>query len=339
MLDVFLIITVIILSILLFLKNKKIEKALSDRLLLEQYIKKIIQIMSKIRYGNLQLKVDDGFSPLTEELSKVLNSSIESVLDRENMINEYIEREKEAQSLKTDFIASLTHDLKVPIIAQDKTFDLLLENKFGELTQEQREALSNIKVSNIDLKYLIEALLETYKLEQAKINLNISYGVDVISTIKEIIAQIEPIAIAHSTEINFHSSNQDIVADIDTFLIKRVLHNLILNALTYSESASNIDVNLSSESGFLKIDVKDYGIGIDEAEVKKIFEKFYSGATKYLKSSTGLGLYISNKIVQLHKGKLKVSSKVGKGTTFSIILPLKYEENTEKLNAHNIAAQ
>ena len=312
---------------------------LSSALLLEQYLKKIVQIMSKIRYGILQQKVDDGFSPLTEELSRALNSSIESIVDRENMIKEYIEREKEAQSLKTDFIASLTHDLKVPIIAQDKTFDLLLENKFGELTQEQREALSNIKVSNIDLKYLIEALLETYKLEQAKINLNISYGVDVISTIKEIIAQIEPIAIAHSTEINFHSSNQDIVADIDTFLIKRVLHNLILNALTYSESASNIDVNLSSESGFLKIDVKDYGIGIDEAEVKKIFEKFYSGATKYLKSSTGLGLYISNKIVQLHKGKLKVSSKVGKGTTFSIILPLKYEENTEKLNAHNIAAQ
>lgn len=339
MLNLFLIAVIIFLLFLLFYQNKKNAKMLSSALLLEQYLKKIVQIMSKIRYGILQQKVDDGFSPLTEELSRALNSSIESIVDRENMIKEYIEREKEAQSLKTDFIASLTHDLKVPIIAQDKTFDLLLENKFGELTQEQREALSNIKVSNIDLKYLIEALLETYKLEQAKINLNISYGVDVISTIKEIIAQIEPIAIAHSTEINFHSSNQDIVADIDTFLIKRVLHNLILNALTYSESASNIDVNLSSESGFLKIDVKDYGIGIDEAEVKKIFEKFYSGATKYLKSSTGLGLYISNKIVQLHKGKLKVSSKVGKGTTFSIILPLKYEENTEKLNAHNIAAQ
>ncbi len=339
MLNLFLIAVIIFLLFLLFYQNKKNAKMISSALILEQYLKKIVQIMSKIRYGNLQQKVDDGFSPLTQELSKALNSSIESIVDRENMIKEYIEREKEAQSLKTDFIASLTHDLKVPIIAQDKTFDLLLENKFGELTKEQKEALFNIKVSNIDLKYLIEALLETYKLEQAKINLNISYGVDVISAIKEIITQIEPIAIAHNTEINFTFSNQDIVADIDTFLIKRVLHNLILNALTYSESASNIDVILSCENDFLKIDVKDYGIGIDEAEVKKIFEKFYSGATKYLKSSTGLGLYISNKIVHLHKGKLEVSSKVNKGTTFSVILPLKYEEPIEKLNAHNIVAQ
>ncbi|MBR2387085.1 hypothetical protein IKA92_07315, partial [bacterium] len=127
MLNLFLIAVIIFLLFLLFYQNKKNAKMLSSALLLEQYLKKIVQIMSKIRYGILQQKVDDGFSPLTEELSRALNSSIESIVDRENMIKEYIEREKEAQSLKTDFIASLTHDLKVPIIAQDKTFDLLLE--------------------------------------------------------------------------------------------------------------------------------------------------------------------------------------------------------------------
>lgn len=338
MLNIFLIITILALSIFLFFKNKKIEKMYSRELMLEQYIKKIIQMMSKIRYGNFRQKIDDGFCSLTSDLAKVLNSSLESIVDRENMIQEYIEREKEAQSLKTDFIASLTHDLKVPIIAQDKTFDLLLDGKFGELNDTQKEALLNIKISNMDLKYLIEALLETYKLEHAKLNLNISYGVDVISTVKEIISQIEPIAIAHNSTINFTFSKAEIVADIDTFLIKRVLHNLILNALTYS-SSKKVDVKLSTSNNDLKIDVKDYGVGIDEAEVKKIFDKFYSGATKYLKSSTGLGLYISNKIVKLHKGKLRVSSKENEGTTFSIILPLKYEEQIEKLNAHNIVAQ
>ncbi len=74
-------------------------------------------------------------------------------------------KEKEETNLKEDFIASLTHDLKVPIIAQDNTFDLLLAEKFGTLTDIQKEAIVKLKISNMDLKYLIEALLETYKAE------------------------------------------------------------------------------------------------------------------------------------------------------------------------------
>jgi signal transduction histidine kinase len=338
MLNIFLVLIIFVLSFVLFVQDKKNKKNIVYKKTIESYLKKVIRTMSNIRYGNFQQKIEDGFCPVTSDLTKVLNSSLESILDRENMIQEYITREKEAQNLKTDFIASLTHDLKVPIIAQDKTFDLLLDGKFGELNETQKEALSNIKISNMDLKYLIEALLETYKLEKAKLELNISYGVDVILAVKEIISQIEPIAVAHNSVINFICSKTDIVADIDTFLIKRVLHNLVLNALTYS-SSQTVDISLSTSGDNLKIDVKDYGVGIDEAEVKKIFDKFYSGNTKYLKSSTGLGLYISNKIVKLHKGKLSVSSKENEGTTFSIVLPLKYEQNVEIQNAHNIVAQ
>ena len=339
MLNIFLLLIIFVLSFALFIQNKKCRENIAYKKTVENYLKKIIRTMSNIRYGNFQQKIEDGFCPTTCDLAKVLNSSLESILDRENMIQEYIAREKEAQNLKTDFIASLTHDLKVPIIAQDKTFDLLLDGKFGDLNETQKEALSNIKISNMDLKYLIEALLETYKLEKAKLEINISYGVDVILAVKEIISQIEPIAVAHNSVINFICSKNDIVADIDTFLIKRVLHNLILNALTYSSSSSAVDIKLSASGDNLKIDVKDYGIGIDEVEVKKIFDKFYSGSTKYLKSSTGLGLYISNKIVKLHKGKLNVSSKENEGTTFSIVLPLKYEQIVEVQNAHNIVAQ
>ncbi|GBF22814.1 signal transduction histidine kinase, partial [Candidatus Gastranaerophilus sp. (ex Termes propinquus)] len=132
------------------------------------YLKKAASTISAVRWGNLQERiVQDTKSESLKTLTEGLNSLFESISDRERMIQEYIEREKELAGLKSDFIATLTHDLKVPIIAQDNTFDLFLNEAFGEITQVQEQALRNLKASNIDLKHLIEALLETYKMEVA----------------------------------------------------------------------------------------------------------------------------------------------------------------------------
>lgn len=295
----------------------------------DNYLKKIINIFYQIRYGNLNISLTGARTKLERELENVINSSIESISDRDNMIREHIDREREMAVLKADFIAALTHDLKVPVIAHDKTFDLLLDNKFGELTPGQNEAIRNLKTSNMDLKYLIEALLETYKLEQTKLAVNLSYGVQMPLFIQEVISVIEPIAIAHNKKINLTiSTTEDFTADIDKFLLKRVLQNLILNGLNHSVNSDFIEVALKAKGENFQIDIKDNGLGIEEDEIKKIFDKYYSGSNGLTRSGVGLGLYLSNKIVKACGGKIKVKSDMGKNTVFSIILP-KYKNNPQ----------
>lgn len=305
--------------VLLILKFQKYNKEFYS---LNSYLRRLINTVSQVRYGNLKSKVEKGFDSVTKELSENLNSMFESISDRDEMIQEYILKEKEGNILKTDFVATLTHDLKVPIIAQDKTFDLFLNNKFGDLDDIQRQAIQNLKISNMDLKYLVESLLETYKIEQTKIELNIEKDVVLVSKIEEIISQIEPVALAHGKKINFYPNiDKNTRVDVDVFLMKRVVQNLILNALSYSQEAGSVDILLGIDDNNFIIHIKDYGSGIEKSEIKKIFNKYYSGTSKFMKSGVGLGLYLSNKIVQSHFGKIEVVSQINSGSTFSIILP------------------
>lgn len=286
------------------------------------YIKKITTLVSSARYGNLCSRIDNDPDKITGELSKNLNNLLESILDRDVMINEYVENEKEETNLKEDFIASLTHDLKVPIIAQDNTFDLLLNEKFGTLTDIQKEALIKLKISNMDLKYLVEALLETYKVEHKGIIINKEKDILINSFIKDVIAQLSSIFELHNKKIDFKTElNDNFTANIDIFLTKRVINNLILNALSYSTNSDTIDVLLKGTKESFLISIKDYGIGIEKEDIDKIFNKFYSGKSNLRQASTGLGLYLSNKIIKALGGKIEVESILNQGSTFTITLP------------------
>lgn len=300
----------------------KYLKLSDEKKKLENYIVQIINSIKSVRYGDFNSRANEGYNPLTKKLSASLNHTFESISDREMMIREYIERDRENSKLKTDFIATLTHDLKVPIIAQDNTFELFLNNKFGELSEIQYEAIKNLKISNMDLKHLVETLLETFKMEQSATKLNITKDVVVSELISDCISQIKSILILHKKEVNFINNTINLKADLDIFLTKRVLQNLILNALWHSIHSDKVDIILDADDKELQISIKDYGVGIDKAEIKKIFNKYYSSNSKFAHSGVGLGLYLSNKIIKLHNGRIEVDSKKDQGSVFKVILPV-----------------
>ncbi|MBE7705798.1 MAG: HAMP domain-containing histidine kinase [Cyanobacteria bacterium SIG30] len=306
----------------LIFKHKKLLKSFKKE---GVFLKKITNSINSVRYGNIYERTTKGYNKETKDVSNSLNGLFESISDREKMLKEYAEKENEANILKNDFMAALTHDLKVPIIAQDNTFDLLLSNKFGEISQLQKEVIEKLKISNIDLKYLVNILLETYKMEQTKLEIQRTKGVLLENFIKDIISQLDSFCDVHNKIIDFKNElYEEVSADIDTFLIKRVIQNLIINAISYDKRSNKIDITLKkyNEDSFA-ISIKDYGVGIDEKEIKKIFKKYYSGSNKFSRSGVGLGLYLSNKIVKLHGGKIDVISKENEGSEFSIILNFK----------------
>lgn len=309
---------VVFVSLFIILKYIKLSIKFSR---LTKYLYNYLNIIISARYGNLNLKCEDGVDALTIQLSRNTNALLESIFDRDKMINEYIEREKQSQNLKQDFVSSLAHDLKVPIIAQDNTYDLFLQGNFGEISKVQKDAIQNLKISNNDLKNLVVDLLDAHKFEDNELKLQIE-NVDIVKLIKEIIIQNKSILDIRNKEIRFISDVNELYCPLDAFLIKRVFNNLISNAVFYGKNSRYIDIELKITEKHILVSVIDYGDGINEEEIKNIFRKYYTSAKKYANIGAGLGLYIANKIILRHNGKISAYNMQNKGAKFTIELPL-----------------
>lgn len=314
--SLFFILIIILLAIVLMIKHANLCVKYNR---LSKYLYNYLNVITSARYGNLNSKCEDGIDALTIQLSRNTNALLESVYDRDSMINEYIEKEKQTQNIKQDFISSLAHDLKVPIIAQDNTYDLLLNGNFGDLSEVQKSAIKNLKISNNDLKNLIADLLDAHKLDKQELKPNLKMS-NLISLINEVIEQNKSILTIKDKEILFNF-NEDINYPLDSFLIKRVLNNLISNAIFYGKNTKNIIINLEKKCKNITISISDEGDGIKEKDINNIFKKYYTCAKKYSNIGVGLGLYIANKIVLAHNGKIVAKNNKDKGATFTIVLP------------------
>lgn len=284
---------------------------------LKKYLQNYLNVIISVRYGNLNIKTEKDEDELTARLSQVTNALFESIKDRDIMINEYIEKEKQSQNLKQDFVSSLAHDLKVPIIAQDNTYDLLLNGNFGELSDMQSGVIRNLKASNSDLMNLVADLLDAHKLESCKLQLNIE-EVNIDNLIKEVIEQNKNIIFVKNKEIIYEGKS--VLYNLDSFLFKRALNNLISNAIFYGKSSKYIYIKLIKNKNDIEISVTDEGDGIKE-DINAIFKKYYSASKKYSNIGIGLGLYIVNKIITAHNGSVSAKNTADKGACFTIKFP------------------
>jgi len=230
-----------------------------------------------------------------------------------------ITNQKELETLREDFVATLTHDLKVPIVAEANILDFLINGKFGEINEQQHEAISNMKSCNQELVDLVQILLETYKIKETGIDLDKS-TIDLVPFISSIINEMDPIVQKSELNINFEF-HQNLHVQADSMQLKRVVKNLIQNAISHSDSSKDIDIKLGQINDFVTISIIDYGKGISQENIDKIFNKYYSTAKKFRKIGTGLGLYLSQQIIKSHGGEIVVTSEENVNTEFCIKLP------------------
>ena len=228
--------------------------------------------------------------------------------------------QREIETLKEDFVATLTHDLKVPIVAEANILNFLIDGKFGEINEKQRVALLNMKSSNEELIDLVQIVLETYKVKETGIPL-LKENIKVNEFLTEIVEEVQPIAANAGLVINFTPSEKNITVSADVMQLKRVVKNLISNAISHSNTKKDIDIKAGEITGFVTISVIDYGQGLPPEELKLIFNKYYSAAKKFRKIGTGLGLYLSQQIAKSHGGEITVESEENIRTEFCIKLP------------------
>ncbi len=229
-----------------------------------------------------------------------------------------VTNEREIETLKEDFVATLTHDLKVPIVAESNIVEFLLEGKFGEITEKQKIALLNMQTSNKELIDLVQILLETYKIKETGIKL-FKENIVLNPFLEEIVTEMQPIA--NGIKINFNPE-RNLTVNADKIQLTRVIKNLVSNAISHSNTKECIDIKTGEEPGFITISVIDYGQGISKDEIKMIFNKYYSAAKKFRKIGTGLGLYLSQQIALSHGGEITVESEENVKTEFCVKLPV-----------------
>jgi signal transduction histidine kinase len=314
--------------VVLFCITRQTNKRLSK---LDDYLGKITNTADSVRYGNLAAKIDEAH-PNYQNVTDSINRMIETLNDREQMIVEYrdwlmrenkllesvIDSEREVETLKEDFVATLTHDLKVPIVAESNILDFLLDGKFGDINEKQRAALMNMKSSNSELIELVQIVLETYKITEKGIKLD-KETINLNGFLTDIVCDMQPVA-GHIT-INF-TPDRDVKVDADPIQLERVVKNLISNAISHSNTKEKIDIALSTAPEAAMISIIDYGQGIPQNETEMIFNKYYSVANKFRKIGTGLGLYLSRQIILSHGGEITIKSEENIRTEFCVRLPL-----------------
>ena len=229
--------------------------------------------------------------------------------------------QKDTERLRDDFIATLTHDLRTPLLAAIQTLKFFLDGSLGELEDKQRVLLSTMLQSNEDLLGLVNALLEVYKFESGKLSL-----CKTMFNVKDLISQcfdeLKPLAESKDLEFVLNCEiNDDVEINADKSEIKRVMINLCGNAVNYTNKGGRIELFANVQSGDFIFSVNDNGNGIPKEDIPHLFMRFSQGTTKKRSTGTGLGLYLSRQIVEAHGGKIWLESKINKGSEFSFLLP------------------
>ncbi len=234
------------------------------------------------------------------------------------------ERIKLEQQQK-DFVATLTHDLKNPLLGTNRVIDLLIQGKFGDLSENQQSILDKFKESNSQLINMISNLLDVYRYgtmsrgpEIEVVNLN--------ELLKNLVKRNQIHFQSKQIEVKLDLPEDSINADLNIEDIDRVMSNLLDNAIKFTPKDGTIKIVLRNLNENCTIEVEDGGPGIAEEDQRELFHRFWQGTPgKKYAHGTGLGLYLCKQIVESFKGKITCISPPGKGATFSIILPLKFE--------------
>lgn len=275
----------------------------------------------KVEYKELWLQKRDGdfiwvkvsSYPIFDAKSKELLMVVEVVRD----INE----QKGSDREKEDFITSVTHELRTPLTAVKGYLSMVLSSP-KSLKSNHKDYLNKAYKASENIVELVEDLLKIIRIEDKKGSLDIK-PVDCIKAMHEVIEGLEYKIKKSNIKVKRYYKNKMLYVSADYDILKIIFSNLIDNAIKYSEKGLvKINMNLLKDKELVEIVVQDTGIGISDKDISNVFDKFYRSNNILLNRvpGTGLGLYVSKKLIERMGGEISIKSKKGSGTTFTIRL-------------------
>ena len=232
-----------------------------------------------------------------------------------------IDAEKTALEQRETYVATLTHDLKTPTIAQIKALDLLLNEHIGPLNNEQKELLTLTKDSCNFMYEMLSTLLSTYKYENGDYSLNYE-KCNIISLVEESINELDAMLKEKNVTVHVHTEGSNFDTDIDRMQIKRVLTNILGNSISYAYDDTQIIVTIKQDENGIAFEAKNKSAYINSETMDNLFKKYVSHAAKFNKVGVGLGLYLSKQIIDAHNGNIYAKSFEDNSNVFGFTLPI-----------------
>lgn len=228
-----------------------------------------------------------------------------------------INQQKELNESKTNFFMNITHEFRTPLTLTIGP----LERLVAENDREKRKQIGQLILRNVTrLQRLINQILDINKIEEQKMLLHVE-KIEMVSFVSHTISTFHEITRKKKITLTYTCHPDVITIWYDPDMLDKVLNNLLYNAYKFTEEGGEIHVDIRiDENKDVVMTVKDTGIGMDEETRKHIFERFVQGRTNRLNTGTGIGMNLTKKIVDMHKGNLTVESKEGEGSTFYLTI-------------------
>lgn len=235
---------------------------------------------------------------------------------------------KKLENIRKDFVANVSHELKTPLTSIGG-FVETLQSGAAEKPEVRNKFLDIIAIETARLKRLIEDLLIISDIESGRTS-RTNENIKVKDALTETVSLIEQLAEERKITIKMDFPAEDILIHGNLDRFKQMMLNLVENAVKYSNDNTSVNISVIPKFGKVYISVKDQGIGIPAEYIPRLFERFYrvDKSRSQKAGGTGLGLAIVKHIVNLFDGEIKVESKEGEGSTFTVILPVDGEQGT-----------
>lgn len=272
----------------------------------------LLCIKNGLERSNLISKLNSKIGELSQAKVQLeqYNTNLESMVK---------ERTDDLIKSREDFVATLAHDLRTPLLAAIQTLRFFLDGSLGELTERQNILLQTMLFSNQDMLGLVNALLEVYRYESGELILCKDFF-KLKDLINQCSQEIKPLIDKKGIAL-YADDNVETKVFADRQELRRVLANLLGNAVNYTSSGGFIKIKVDFDDKNTVISVEDSGTGIPEEDIPKLFNRFSQGTSKKRSVGTGLGLYLARQIVEAHEGRIWLESEVGKGSVFNFSIP------------------
>jgi signal transduction histidine kinase/PAS domain-containing protein len=230
-----------------------------------------------------------------------------------------------ADRAKGRFLATMSHELRTPLTALAGYNELLIDQVIGPVSDSQLDILERMRSVTMHLSAMIEEILSFTSLEEGRELVRPSEFL-AADLIRSAVALVQPLADQRRLDLEVVMPRQFVRMTSDIEKSRQILINLLSNAMKFTDSGK-VTVRLSSTANAVRIEIADTGIGIPPDELSRLFRPFAQVDTGLTRrhGGTGLGLYISRRLATMLGGHIEVNSEVGKGSTFTIVLPLVYE--------------